>query len=111
MGLLGVVMTQQAWNKLSFFEQMSNIDGDVQRLIRAHEKYIRGESPKDNGEFYLENIKKLVKMILLDDKCADKGYRAVELYDEIEQLRDYLQGKCSEEYINSYWSAYTNAIS
>ena len=37
-------MTQQAWNKLSFFEQMSNIDGDVQRLIRAHEKYIRGGS-------------------------------------------------------------------
>lgn len=104
-------MTQKMWNELTFFEQMSNIDGDVERLIRTHEKYMCGESEKDNSEFYLNKIIGLVKMTLLDDKLLGKGYIAVELYDEIEEIRRYLLGNCSAEYIKRYWNAYTNAIS
>ena len=104
-------MTQQAWNELSFFEQMSNIDGDVQRLVRAHEKYIRGEVKTDNGLFYYDKIAKLIKMILMDDKYSDKGYRAIELYDELSEIEEYLKGNRESEYITKYWITYTNAIS
>ena len=102
-------MTQKNWNELSFFEQLSNIDGDVERLIRSHEKYISGDSAKDNAPFYLEKIIGLIKMTVLDDK--NKGYRAVELYDEVDEIRLYLKGERSAEYIRRYWNSYTNAIS
>ena len=104
-------MTRKTWEQLSFFEQLSNIDGDVNRLIRAHEKYINGDSEVDNGYFYLDNIKKQVRMILLAPGNENKGYRAIELYDEIDGLRKYLEGEYDEIYIRSYWSQYTKAIS
>ena len=104
-------MTQKIWNELSFFEQMSNIDGDVERLIRAHEKFLNGESDVDNSDFYLNKIISMVKMTLLDEKNLDKGYRAVELYDEIEEIRKYLNSEYPSDYIRRYWNSYTNAIS
>ena len=103
-------MTQQMWNELSFFEQMSNIDGDVERLIRTHENYVTGKSDKDNSEFYLNKIIGLIKMTLLDDKNSSKGYRAIELYDEVEEIRQYLVGVYSADYIRNYWNSYTNAL-
>lgn len=104
-------MTQQSWNKLTLFEQLSNVDGDVERLIRAHEKFVNKETEKDNSLFYLDNICKLVKMIILDDKNKNRGYLSVELYDEIDEIRRYLSGECSAEYIREYWNTFTNAIS
>ena len=104
-------MTQKTWNELSLFEQLSNIDGDVERMIRCHEKYLSGTADKDNGWFYYENIKKMVKMILLDTKNINRGYIAVELFDEVDSLSDYLNGECSADYIRRYWNQYTNAIS
>ena len=53
-------MNRDNWNGLSFFEQLSNIDGDVARLIRAHEKYLNHESERDNGYFYLDNMTKVL---------------------------------------------------
>ena len=104
-------MKRETWDGLTFFEQMSNIDGDVNRLIRAHEKYVNGESETDNGYFYLENIKKLVRMILLAPENANKGYRAIELFDEVDELRRYLEGEYDDKYILGYWNQYTKAIS
>lgn len=104
-------MDRKSWEQLTFFEQMSNIDGDVNRLIRAHEKYLKGESETDNGYFYLENIKKLVRMTLLASGNENKGYRAIELFDEIEELRKYLEGEYDSAYISRYWDQYTRAIS
>jgi hypothetical protein len=104
-------MTQEAWNKLSFFEQMSNIDGDVERMIRAHQKYIAGESKEDNGFFYLDKIDKLVRMTLHSPENASKGYRGIELFDEIGELRKYLAGEYDDDYVRNYWNQYTNAIS
>ena len=40
-------MTQKNWNRLSFFEQLSNVDGEVRRLVEAHNKYINGISSVD----------------------------------------------------------------
>ena len=40
-------MTQKSWNKLTFFEQLSNIDGEVKRLVDDHEDYLRGNKQTD----------------------------------------------------------------
>lgn len=103
-------MTQQMWNELSFFEQLSNVDGDVERLIRSHENFLCGKGDKDNSDFYLSKIEELINMTFLDDKNKDKDFLAEELYDEVEEIRQYLAGKCSADYIRSYWNAYTNAL-
>ena len=47
-------MDKNTWNSPTFFEQLSNIDGDVERLIRAHEKYVNNAADKDNGFFILK---------------------------------------------------------
>ena len=104
-------MTQESWNKLSLFEQMSNIDGDVERLIRAHQKFLNGESPIDNGYFYLDKVNKLVRMTIHSPSVATRGYRAIELFDEIGELNQYLEGHCDDDYIRNYWNQYTKAIS
>ncbi len=104
-------MNRDAWNSLSFFEQLSNIDGDVERLIRAHEKYVNNGSGTDNGYFYLNKIKKMISLIFFDLKNADKGYRAIELLDEADQLKDYLNGAYDSDYIRRYWNQYTKALS
>lgn len=103
-------MTQQSWNQLTLFEQLSNVDGDVERLIRAHEKFIHKETEKDNAFFYLDNIIRLIKMIVLDDKNKDRGYLSIELFDEVDEIRRYLRGECTAEYIREYWNSYTNAL-
>ncbi len=54
-------MNKDTWNSLTFFEQLSNIDGDVERLIRAHEKYENKASEKDNGYFLSGQHKKYDK--------------------------------------------------
>ena len=46
-------MTQQSWNKLTFFEQLSNIDGEVKRLVDDHESYLQGNKQTDNSDFYI----------------------------------------------------------
>lgn len=104
-------MTQKTWNRLSFFEQLSNIDGDVKRLVETHENYIAGKSPEDYAQKYLENIIKLVKMIMLDPKNTVKGYRSIEFYDEIDEIKRYISGEVEGKYILSYWNEYTKAIS
>lgn len=104
-------MTQKTWNRLSLFEQLSNVDGDVKRLVETHENYINGNSQDDFSQRYLENIIRLLRMTMLDPKNSVKGYRYVELFDEVEEIRRYLSGDASGEYILNYWNEYTNAIS
>lgn len=104
-------MTQKTWNRLSLFEQLSNVDGDVKRLVETHENYLNGNSQADFSQRYLERIIHLLRMTMLDPKNSVKGYRYVELFDEVEEIRRYLSGDVSSEYILSYWNEYTNAIS
>ena len=106
-----VIMDKSSWENLSFFEQLSNIDGDVERMIRAHKKYLDGDSEVDNGFFYLRNIKKLITMTFMDPKNYVKGYRVIEIMDEYESLKEYLNGEYDEDYVRRYWNQYTRAIS
>ena len=104
-------MNRENWEKLTFFEQLSNIDGDVERLIRAHNRYLEGKTEVDQAYFYLDNIKKMIHVTFLDPKNIPFGYRAVELMDEADEIRKYLEGEYSEDYIRRYWNQYTRAIS
>ena len=104
-------MNRENWEKLTFFEQLSNIDGDVERLIRAHNRYLEGETEVDQAYFYLDNIKKMIRVTFMDPKNIPFGYRAVELLDEADEIRKYLEGEYSEDYIRRYWNQYTRAIS
>ena len=104
-------MTQKTWNRLTFFEQLSNIDGEVRRLVDAHNKYIDGIDSVDYSNQYLDQITKLLKMTMFDPKNTIKGYRYIELNDEINEIKRYLNGEVSSDYILSYWDGYTKAIS
>ena len=104
-------MTQESWNRLSLFEQLSNIDGEVKRLVEAHEAFVSGNSQTDHSDFYIEKIDRLIRMTVFDPKNSSKGYRELELMDELNEIKDYLAGKESADYIMRYWNQYTNAIS
>lgn len=104
-------MTQKTWNRLTFFEQLSNIDGEVRRLVDAHNKYIDGIDSVDYSNQYLDQITKLLKMTMFDPKNTIKGYRYIELNDEVNEIKRYLNGEVSGDYILSYWNEYTKAIS
>ena len=41
----------------------------------------------------------MIKMTMLDPKNSVKGYRFVELYDEIEEIKRYISGEVSGDYI------------
>ena len=103
-------MTQQMWNDLSFAEQMSNIDGDVVRLVDSHEKALK-DGCEDHAAFYLMRIEKLIKMTLFDPKNYQRGYRAIELFDELEEIKKYLYENNDKDSILEYWNQYTRSIS
>ena len=104
-------MNKATWNSLSFFEQLSNIDGDVERLIRAHEKYTNGITDTDNGYYYLDQIRKMIKLTFFDPKNISKAYRSMELNDEADELLKFLNRECTADYIRNYWNQYTKAVS
>ena len=104
-------MTQKTWNRLSFFEQLSNIDGEVNRLVQVHEKYKSGICEQDYSNEYLAKIIALIRMTMFDPKNTVKGYRSIELFDEVEELKRYINNEVTKEYIQSYWNEYTKAIS
>lgn len=104
-------MTQKNWNRLSFFEQLSNVDGEVRRLVEAHNKYINGISSVDYSNQYLDKVKKLINMTMFDPKNVEKGYRYIELNDEVDELKRFINNEVTDEYILSYWDEYTKAIS
>ena len=103
-----ILMTAQSWNKLSLFEQLSNVAGDVGRLVSTRENKMQGKSKEDFSGFYLNKIRVLVDMTIADPK--NKG-RASELLDEIKEIERYENGEVPKEYILRYWNQYTMAIS
>ena len=112
-------MNKDTWNSLSFFEQMSNIDGDVERMIRAHEKFKSNSSKEDNGYYYLEQIKKMIfedvllknaYMTLLENALRYKIYRengflvenATERYIHFRKLYPEICSSVKQQYIATY---------
>ncbi len=104
-------MNREIWNSLTFFEQLSNIDGEVRRLVRAHTDFLENRSDKDHAYFYLQKIKMMIEMIAFDPKNASKAYCVIEFMDEMDEIRHYLNGERDADYILRYWRQYTDAIS
>ena len=104
-------MNREIWNSLTFFEQLSNIDGEVRRLVQAHTDFLENRSDKDHAYFYLQKIKMMIEMIAFDPKNASKAYCVIEFMDEMDEIRLYLNGERDAEYILRYWRQYTDAIS
>ena len=104
-------MDARIWNTMSFFEQLSNIDGEVKRLVDDHERYLSGSISADPSMNYVKNIMKLIRMTFLDPKNQDKKVVEKELDDEVGEIIRYLNGDYPPEYIMRYWHQYTDAIS
>lgn len=101
-------MTQERWNRLSLFEQLSNIGGEVKRCLDSRDDYISHKSEKDYSRFYLNKARELVQITLNDPK--NKG-RGPELWDELYELEKYLELNGDRNYIMRYWDQYTEALS
>ena len=55
-------MTQEMWNSLGIKEQMSNIHGEVVRMIRSRNNYKNGRATDDCSIAYLSKIHDLIVM-------------------------------------------------
>ena len=98
----------QRWYKLSLFEQMSNIDGEIKRYMDARDSFKAGVDKEDYSEFYFNKVMDLISRTESDPKNCR---RIRELEDEKEQFILLKEGKVSDEYIKDYWNSYTRAIS
>ncbi len=104
-------MDARIWNTMTLFEQLSNIDGEVKRLIDDHERFKAGELRIDPALDYIKNIVNLIKMTFMDPQNADKRVVERELDDEVNEIIRYLNDDYPAEYITRYWHQYTEAIS
>ncbi|MCR5651962.1 MAG: hypothetical protein K6F86_12360 [Lachnospiraceae bacterium] len=104
-------MNAQIWFSMSLFEQLSNIDGEVKRLVDSHERMLAGVSTDDHAMDYIRNIMHLVELTFDDPKNASKKVAEKELIDEISEIIKYLNGEYPPQYITDYWNQFTCAIS
>ena len=98
----------QRWYRLTLFEQMSNIDGEIKRYMDARDNYRSGIDKEDYSDFYFNKVLELIDRTESDPK---NSRRIRELEDEKEQLRLHKEGKVSDKYITEYWNSYTKALS
>ena len=101
-------MTSDRWNKLDIKEQLSNVDGEVRRLVRARNNFTNGVAKEDHTESYINKINELIQLTCLDPKNAR---RKDELLAEENEIGRWLKGEVDDDYILRYWGQYTNAIS
>ena len=98
------------WNELTLLEQLSNIDGEVNRLVRARERYLQGKTKDDHYGDHIGLITRLIEQTIDDPKNKEKRI-GQELWDELEEIKRYHSDEVSKEYILKYWDAYTRAVS
>lgn len=98
------------WNELTLMEQLSNIDGEVKRLVDAREDFLTGKKTSDHFDFYIGKIEGLVRKTIDDPKNRPLRIDK-ELWDEIDEIKRYYRGEVSKDYILEYWHPYTKAIS
>ena len=101
-------MTKETWYSLTLKEQLSNIHGEVKRLIRARNNYLSGRSSQDYSETYLKKIHDLIEITCEDPKNIR---RRPELAAEEDELSAWLNQEFEDDYILRYWEQYTKAIS
>lgn len=100
-------MNFQNWCKLGFMEQLSNISGEIKRMVDNHEEFMNNNA-NDYSEFYLNKILDLINATFEDTKNDIR--RKKEIMDEFDELRKYISGDVDKEYILRYWNQYTIAI-
>ena len=105
------MIDEKIWDRLSFMEQLSNIDGEVERLLDDHTRYVFGISEQENSESYLDKINTLLKLTFNDPKNVDLRKYSKEFYDEVDEIKRFLSGEVDDDYIRRYWKQYTDAIS
>ena len=98
-------MTQERWNRLTTFEQMSNIDGEVQRMVA----FITGGEMRKQEDIdrYFCRISDLVFRTISDPKNRE---RSPEILGELHEIERYLHGETDADYILRYWNVYTTAL-
>jgi hypothetical protein len=101
-------MTSESWNKLDIKEQLSNVDGEVRRLVRARNNYKKGISKEDHTASYIGKIHDLIQLTCDDPKNMG---REKELIEEENEINRWLNGEEDDDYILRYWAHYTDAIS
>ncbi len=101
-------MTSEMWNKLGIKEQLSNIHGEVKRLIRARNNYLNGIAKEDHTASYLDKIDNLIFLTSIDPK---NFRRERELIEEEKEIQRWYRGEVDDDYIMRYWKQYTDAIS
>lgn len=61
-------MSKELWYSLGIKEQMSNIHGEVVRMVRARNNYTSGKASEDRSKSYLNKIHDLIIMTYEDPK-------------------------------------------
>ena len=100
-------MTAERWNTLTIFEQMSNISGEVTRLIQNKQAVDNGNTDKNYTDLYIKRIMDLIYLTLSDPK---NQRRERELLDEFYEIERYIMGDVDADYISDYWEQYTKAL-
>ena len=101
-------MTEEKWYSLDIKEQLSNVHGEVERMVRSRNNYMTGKSESDYTVSYMNKIHKLIAMTCSDPKNVR---RRAELIDEENEMRRWMTGEVDDTYILRYWEQYTRAIS
>lgn len=96
-------MTDEEWNGLSTFAQLSNIAGDVKRCVDSRQNFLAGISKKDYSEFYFNKVASLLDSILQKEENIP---RKPEFLDELNELRRFLNQETDGEYILRYWTPF-----
>ena len=104
----GQAMTKETWYSLTLKEQLSNIHGEVKRLIRTRNNYQSGKSSQDHSAAYLKKIHDLIEITCEDPKNIR---RRPELSAEERELLSWVNHEVDDDYILRYWEQYTRAIS
>lgn len=101
-------MTKEVWFSLDIKEQLSNIHGEVVRLIRARNNFRSGKSSQDYTDSYIKKVRNLIELTCSDPKNIR---RAQELVDEESEIDRWINEEVDDQYILRYWEQYTRAIS
>lgn len=97
-------MTESEWNSLSTFSQLSNIAGDVKRCVDSRQNFLLGIAKKDYSSFYFDKVTKLVRLMVQKEENIP---RQKEFFDELDEIRRFLNNETDGEYIMRYWNPYT----
>ena len=97
-------MTESEWNSLSTFSQLSNIAGDVKSCVDSRLYFLLGIAKNDYSNFYFEKVTKLVRLMVQKEENIP---RQKEFFDELEELKRFLNNETDGEYIMRYLDPFT----